>query len=45
MDLSMKGIQKYYVASGEIYDGYIFRNGYWVLVEDIDVSNKAALKK
>jgi hypothetical protein len=43
MDPSMKGIQKYYVASGEIYDGYIFRNGYWTLVEDIDVVNHEKL--
>jgi len=27
MDPSMKGIPKYYVASGDTYDGYIFRNG------------------
>jgi len=45
MDPSMKGIQKYYVASGEIYDGYIFRNGYWTLVEDIDVVNREKLTK
>jgi len=45
MDSSMKGMLKYYVASGEIYDGYIFRDGYWVLVEDIEVLNRAALTK
>jgi hypothetical protein len=45
MDPSMKGLQKYYVASGEIYDGYIFRNGYWTLVEDIDVINRDKLTK
>ncbi|MFA5973122.1 MAG: hypothetical protein WC780_12285 [Lentimicrobiaceae bacterium] len=40
MDPSMKGIPKYYVASGDTYDGYIFRNGYWVLVEDVEVVNR-----
>ena len=45
MDPSMKGMQKYYVASGEIYDGYIFKNGYWTLVEDIDVVNREKLAK
>lgn len=41
MDPSMKGIQKYYVPSGDTYDGFIFKDGYWVLVEDIVVANKA----
>ncbi|MGV8962737.1 MAG: hypothetical protein ACOH2V_05090 [Candidatus Saccharimonadaceae bacterium] len=45
MDPSMKGMPKYYVSSGEIYDGYIFRDGFWVLVEDIEVTNKVMLKK
>ena len=45
MDPSMKGTPKYYVSSGEIYDGYIFRDGFWALVEDIEVSNKVMLKK
>ena len=45
MDPSMKGMPKYYVSSGEIYDGYIFRDGFWALVEDIEVSNKVMLKK
>jgi hypothetical protein len=40
MDPTLKGISKYYVPAGDIYDGFIFRNGYWVLVEDIDVVNK-----
>ena len=40
MDPSMKGMPQYYVASGEIYDGFIFRNDFWVLVEDIDVANQ-----
>ncbi len=40
MDPSLKGMPKYYVAAGDIYDGFIFRNGYWVLVEDIDVVNR-----
>jgi hypothetical protein len=39
-DPSMKGMQKYYVPSGDTYDGFIFKEGYWVLVEDIVVANK-----
>jgi hypothetical protein len=40
MDPSMKGMQKYYVPSGDTYDGYIFNDNYWVFVEDIEVANK-----
>jgi hypothetical protein len=39
MDPSMKGYYKYYVPSGDSYDGYIFKDGFWILVEDIDVAN------
>jgi hypothetical protein len=45
MDPSMEGIRKYYVATGDTYDGYIFRNGYWTLVENIEVSNKSSIKQ
>lgn len=41
MDPSMKGFFKYYVAAGDTYDGYVFRNGFWTFVEDIDVVNRA----
>lgn len=40
MDPSLKNIRKYYVPSGDTYDGFIFRNGYWTLVEEIEVANK-----
>jgi hypothetical protein len=40
MDPSLKNMRKYYVPSGDTYDGYIFRNGYWILVEEIEVANK-----
>lgn len=40
MDPSMEGFRKYYVPTGDTYDGYIFRNGYWTLVENVDVANK-----
>lgn len=40
MDPSLKSMRKYYVPSGDTYDGYIFRNGYWILVEEIEVANK-----
>ena len=39
MDPSLAGMRKYYVPSGDIYDGFVFQNDYWVFVEDIDVSN------
>jgi hypothetical protein len=39
MDPSMEGDHKYYVPAGDTYDGYIFRNGYWTLVENIEVTN------
>ncbi len=38
-DPSLKGIFKYYVPAGDVYDGFVFRNGYWVLVEDVEVAN------
>jgi hypothetical protein len=41
MDPSMVDYRKYYVPAGDTYDGYIFRNGFWVLVEDIEVVNKS----
>jgi hypothetical protein len=41
MDPSMTGFRKYYVPAGDTYDGYIFRNGYWTLVENIDIANKS----
>jgi hypothetical protein len=45
MDPSMVGIRKYYVPTGDSYDGYVFRNGYWTLVQNIEVSNKVNLAK
>ena len=41
MDPSMEGFRKYYVPTGDTYDGYIFRDGYWTLVENIEVANKS----
>lgn len=40
MDPSLQGLRKYFVPAGDTYDGYIFRNGFWILVEGIEVSNK-----
>ena len=45
MDPSMEGVRKYYVPTGDTYDGYIFRNGFWTLVENIDVANKSTSVK
>lgn len=39
MDPSLKGISKYYVPSGDTYDGYLFKDGYWCMVEEVDVRN------
>lgn len=43
MDPSMEGFRKYYVPTGNTYDGYIFKNGFWTLVENIEVANKSIL--
>ncbi len=40
MDPSLKGMTKYYVPSGDIYDGFLFKDGFWRLVEEIDVRNE-----
>ncbi len=45
MQPAMEGMRKYYVPAGDTYDGYIFKNGYWVLAEDIEVANKLNGKK
>lgn len=45
MDPSMEGFRKYYVPAGDTYDGYIYMNGYWSLVENIEVANKLSLTK
>lgn len=39
MDPTMEGNKRYYVPAGNIYDGFIFLNGYWVLAEDLEVVN------
>ncbi len=45
MDPSLKGMPKFYVPSGDTYDGYVFRDGYWSFVEDLEVANKSIEKK
>jgi len=45
MDQSMEGNRKYYVPSGDTYDGFVFSDGYWVLVENIDVVNRESIIK
>jgi len=44
MDPSMEGFRKFYVPAGDAYDGFIFKDGYWVFVENIEVSNKVNKK-
>lgn len=38
-DPSMEGMKKSYVASGDTWDGFLFDQGYWKLVEDIEARN------
>jgi hypothetical protein len=45
MEPQMNGIRKYYVPAGDTYDGYIFKNGFWVLAEDIEVVNRETRKE
>lgn len=40
MDPQMDGIKKYYVPAGDIYDGFLFSDGFWVLAEDIEATNR-----
>ncbi len=44
MDPSMKGIRKYYVPAGDTYDAFIFRDGFWTFVEDVEVTNSPVTK-
>ncbi len=39
-DPNLEGQYQYYVASGDIYDGFVFRKGTWTYVPDIDAWNK-----
>lgn len=39
MDPALKGMPEFNVVSGDSYDGYVFKNGYWVLVEDVEVAS------
>jgi hypothetical protein len=41
MDPTMRGFYKYYVAAGDTYDGFVFRDGFWSFVEDVEVVNRA----
>jgi hypothetical protein len=40
MDPSFAGMPKYYVPSGDSYDGYLLKDGYWCLVEDVEVKSR-----
>jgi len=45
MDPSMEGIRRYYVPSGDVYDGFVFRDGFWKLVEEIEIINNGSGSK
>lgn len=37
MDPAMEGMRQYYVPSGDVYDGFVYRDGFWKLVEEIEI--------
>lgn len=38
---SLEGQRQFYVPETNIYDAFIFKNGKWIFIEDIDARNKA----
>lgn len=39
MSPGLEGQYKYYVPSGDTYDGYFFSKGFWIFVENVKVGN------
>jgi len=44
LDPQLKGIYQFYVPETNIYDGFIFQNGKWVFMKDIDARNNTTKK-
>jgi hypothetical protein len=42
---SFLGVRKFYVPSGDTYDAYLFRDGFWIFVEDVEVVNLPLVPK
>lgn len=40
MQKNLKGQHQHYVPEGEVFDGLIFRDGKWLLEEDVDARNR-----
>jgi hypothetical protein len=36
----MEGQYQYYVASGDLYDGFVFKDHCWTFLENIETRNK-----
>lgn len=45
MSPGMEGQFKFYVPSGDTYDGYFFSKGYWLFAENVKVGNPSNEKK
>lgn len=42
MAAGLEGMRKYYVPAGDVYDGYLFLDGFWTFVEEVKVGNPEA---
>ena len=40
LDPNLEGQYQFYIAAGDVFDGFEFKNGYWILLKDIDSRNK-----
>jgi len=39
MAAGLEGMRKYYVPAGDVYDGFLFLDGFWTFVEEVKVGN------
>jgi hypothetical protein len=45
LDESLKGQYKFYVPSGDVFDAFVFKKGYWIFVPDVDARNRNEREK
>ncbi len=45
LEESLKGQYKYYVPSGDVFDAFVFKKGFWVFVPDVDARNRDEREK
>jgi hypothetical protein len=45
MDPSLTGMRRFYVPSGDIYDAYIYQDGFWKFAENVKVANPPTFQK